>query len=186
LTFLLFLHSILERLMKEFPGKYGFSVSHTTRKPRKGEEDGVAYNFVSRDAFLKEVEANKFIEWAEYAGNCYGTSVDAVKRVQEAGQIVLLDIDMQGVQSVKALGPKVIDAYYIMFVPPSVEELERRLKGRGDTSPQAMRKRLDTAKAELVFAEKEGYFDCVIVSGDLDETYQSFLKAMKESQKGCE
>ena len=139
----------ITRLMKEFPGRFGFSVSHTTRLPRAcfasvccfiadpfvftgpGEEDGVQYHFVTQETFKEEIERDEFIEWAVYAGNYYGTTVKALKDVKQKGQIALLDIDLQGVKSLKARPD--LDPYYLVLVPPSVDDLQKRLEGRGDT-----------------------------------------------------
>lgn len=191
--------------MKEFPGKYGFSVSHTTRQPRErrawgammrhffdiapsgpGETDGVQYHFVTLERFREEIAAGSFIEWAVYSGNHYGTTVKAVTDLAAQGKIALLDIDLQGVKSLKALPKASIDPFYIVLVPPSVDDLRRRIEGRGDTSPESMRKRLDTAVVELEHAAIPGFFDRVIVSGDREMTYQTFLEAMQASQAGAE
>lgn len=173
----------INRLMAEFPGRYGFSVSHTSRLPRPGEMDGVQYHFVTVERFKEEVEKGAFIEWAVYAGNYYGTTVAALKDVREKGQIALLDIDLTGVKTLKSLPKTVVDPYYLALVPPSIEELQHRLETRGDTSPHSMRKRLDTAKVELEHTRIPGFFDKVIISGDRDATYEQFKQAMLESQK---
>ena len=137
-----------------------FSISHTTRKPREGEHDGVHYNFTTVDDIKKEIEAGKFVEYAEVHGNYYGTSVAAVQTVQEQGKICLLDIDIQGAQNVKKSD---LDALYIFISPPSMEELEKRLRGRGTESEDAIIKRLGNAKAEMDYGAGEGNFDCVLV-----------------------
>jgi guanylate kinase len=137
-----------------------FSISHTTRKPREGEKDGVHYNFTTVDEIKKEIEAGKFVEYAEVHGNYYGTSVAAVQTVQEQGKICLLDIDIQGAQNVKKSD---LDALYIFIAPPSMEELERRLRGRGTESEDAIVRRLGNAKAEMDYGAGEGNFDCVLV-----------------------
>merc|ERR1711991_1053495 len=173
----------IQRLMKEFPGRFGFSVSHTSRQPRPGEEEGKHYHFVTVEDFKKEIAANSFIEWAVYAGNYYGTSVAALRAVKERGEIALLDIDLQGVKSLKAKPKSEVDPYYLVLVPPSIEELQRRIEGRGDTSPASMRKRLDTAKLELEHANMAGFFDAVVVSGEREATYQAFRQAIEDSQK---
>lgn len=108
--------------------------------------------------------------------------MDALNHVKQRGQIALLDIDLQGVKTLKALPRDRINPFFIALVPPSVEELQKRLEGRGDTSPNSMRKRLDTARIELEHARIPGFFDKVIVSGDREETYDAFKKAILDSQ----
>ena len=93
--------TLLKKLFAEYPDKFGFSVSNTTRKPRPGEVNGKDYNFSTVEEFKQLIDENKFIEWAQFSGNYYGTTIKAVKDVAEQGRICLLDIDMQGVKSVK-------------------------------------------------------------------------------------
>lgn len=142
------------------------SVSATTRAPRPGEQDGVSYFFVSREKFADLVERGDMLEWAEFAGNCYGTPARAVAERLAAGQNVLLEIDVQGARQVRAkLGPLAAGGPMLIFLaPPSYEELARRLVGRG-TEPEPVRQaRLAAAKAELA-AEPE--FDHTIVNHDV-------------------
>ncbi|KXN71577.1 guanylate kinase, partial [Conidiobolus coronatus NRRL 28638] len=160
--------TLLKKLFEEFPNKFGFSVSHTTRQPRAGEEDGISYNFVSREKMIKEVEEGKFIESAEFSGNMYGTSIEAVRKVRDAGKICILDIDMQGVISVKKTD---LNAKFVFIAPPSVEELEKRLRGRNTETEDSLKKRLEAAKSELAFAETPGNHDRIIVNNDLDVAY---------------
>lgn len=169
--------------MKEFPGRYAFSVSHTTRLPRPGETDGVQYHFTTVDRFKEEVAQGAFIEWAVYAGNYYGTTVSALTQVKDKGQIALLDIDLQGVKTLKSLPRERVDPFYIALVPQSIEVLQQRIEKRGDTSPASMRKRLDIAAVELEHTRIPGFFDRVIVSAGLEETYEAFKKAILESQE---
>ena len=139
---------------------FQFSISHTTRKPREGEQDGVHYNFTTVDAIKKGIEAGKFVEYAEVHGNYYGTSVAAVQTVQDQGKICLLDIDIQGAQNVKKSD---LDALYIFISPPSMEELEKRLRGRGTEKEEDIIKRLGNAQKEMDYGAGEGNFDCVLV-----------------------
>ncbi|KAG0266721.1 guanylate kinase, partial [Linnemannia exigua] len=118
--------TFLKRLFAEYPDKFGFSVSNTTRKPRAGEVNGVDYNFLTREEFLAGVERGDFIEHAEFSGNMYGTTVQGVKSVGDKGRICILDIDMQGVKLVKKTD---LNPYYLSVQPPSIEELEKRLRG---------------------------------------------------------
>ncbi|ORX61727.1 guanylate kinase [Hesseltinella vesiculosa] len=167
--------TLLKRLFGEFPSTFGFSVSHTTRGPRPGEENGKDYHFVKKEDMVAEVEAGKFIESATFSGNMYGTSIKAVRDVTEAGKVCVLDIDMQGVQSVKKtdLAPK-----YIFIQPPSLEVLEQRLRGRGTEKEEAIVQRLSASKKELEYAQENGAYDVVIINDDLEKAYQSLKLAI--------
>ncbi|KAI9855559.1 MAG: guanylate kinase [Vezdaea acicularis] len=161
--------TLLKRLFEAHPNTFGFSVSHTTRSPRPGEADGVSYNFVTKETFLALVDNGGFIEHAQFAGNYYGTSVKAVQDVAEKGLICILDIDMEGVKSVKKTN---LNARFLFLAPPSVEELERRLRGRGTETDESVNKRLEQAKKEIEFSEVDGVHDRVVVNKDLDDAYQ--------------
>ena len=158
--------TIIKRLTDEFPGLFGFSVSHTTRQPRNGEVDGVNYNYVSREDFLSCKERGEFIETAEFSGNMYGTSKMAIQSIQEKGQICILDIEMQGVIQIKNI-PE-LDPHYVFIQPPSIQELERRLKERQTETEESLKKRLITAKFELEYGADPKNFDLIIVNDDVD------------------
>lgn len=162
--------TLLKKLLKEFPDKFGFSVSNTTRKPREGETNGVDYHFTTVDDFKAMIEDNKFIEWAQFSGNYYGTSIKAVDDVSASGKICILDIDMQGVKSVKQSH---LDARYLFVSPPLLEELRQRLNGRGTETNESLEKRLAAADAEMAYAES-GAHDKIIVNDDLDKAYDEF------------
>ncbi|KAL7543966.1 hypothetical protein ACHAWF_007492 [Thalassiosira exigua] len=162
--------TLIELLRKKYPTQFGFSVSHTTRNPREGEENGVHYNFTSVDAIQKEIEAGKFVEYANVHGNYYGTSVAAVEIVKKQGKICILDIDVQGVRNVKK---STLDAICIFIAPPSMGELEKRLRGRGTETEEAVVKRLKNAKEELDYGLTEGNFDRVFTNDDLDKTFKT-------------
>ncbi len=160
--------TLLKRLFKEHPNKFGFSVSNTTRKPRPGEKDGVDYNFVTVEQFKKLIEEGAFIEWAQFSGNYYGTTIAAVKKVADGlKRTCILDIDMQGVKSVKKTD---LNARFIFVAPPSLDELKKRLEGRGTETADSIAQRLAAAKKEMEFAET-GAHDKVIVNDDLDKAY---------------
>lgn len=163
--------TLKNRLLKDFPGKFGFSVSHTTRSPRPGETDGKEYHFTNREQMQKAIDAGEFIESAVYNQNLYGTSKKAVKDVLNAGKVCLLDIDMQGVISLKKTD---MDCYYMFIKTPSIEELERRLRARGTETEESISRRLNIAKEELAYAEKPGNFHSVIINDDLDKAYSEF------------
>ncbi|VEU19869.1 DEKNAAC100175 [Brettanomyces naardenensis] len=161
--------TLLKRLFAEYPGKFGFSVSNTTRKPRPGEQDGVEYNFVTVDEFKSLIGEGAFIEWAQFSGNYYGTTIAAVKKVAEGlKRTCILDIDMQGVKSVKKTD---LNARFVFVGPPSLEELKKRLEGRGTETDESLQKRLAAAKSELEYAES-GAHDRVIINDDLDKAYK--------------
>ncbi|KAI9190198.1 guanylate kinase [Blastocladiella emersonii ATCC 22665] len=164
--------TLLTRLFKEFPNAFGFSVSHTTRKPRPGEVDGINYNFVTREQFTELIGQGAFIEHAEFAKNLYGTSVQGVRQVTGQGKICILDIDMQGVKLVKATD---LHARFMFIQPPSVGVLEQRLRGRGTEAEDAIADRLAAAKAEIEYAQTPGAHDVVLVNDDLEATYTKFV-----------
>ncbi|KAG7195609.1 guanylate kinase [Scheffersomyces spartinae] len=170
--------TLLKKLFAEYPGKFGFSVSNTTRSPREGEVDGVDYNFLSVEEFKHNIEANKMIEWAQFSGNYYGTAFEGVERVLQLGQTCLLDIDMQGVKSVKASD---MDARYLFIAPPSIQDLRKRLEGRGTETAESLEKRLAAATAELEYAET-GAHDLIIVNDDLEKCYAQFKEFIMAEQ----
>lgn len=152
----------MERLAARGRACY-FSVSHTTRAPRPGEEDGRDYHFVSRDEFERMIHDDAFLEWAEYAGNLYGTSRAEVEGRLERGVDVFLDIEVQGAAQVKG---KIPEAVKIFVYPPSYEELKRRLQQRRQDPPEAIRRRLLVAEREL---QVVGDFDYAIINDRLEE-----------------
>ncbi|KAL7512762.1 hypothetical protein ACHAXN_009858 [Cyclotella atomus] len=169
--------TLIELLRKKFPTHFGFSVSHTTRNPREGEMNGVHYNFTTVDKMKKEIDDGKFVEYANVHGNYYGTSVEAVESVREQGKICILDIDVQGVRNVKK---STLDAIYIFIAPPSMEELEKRLRGRGTEKEEAILKRLGNAKEELDYGMGEGNFDRVFTNDDLEKTFDAMVDQFKK------
>ncbi|CAI5498228.1 unnamed protein product [Closterium sp. Naga37s-1] len=167
--------TLITRLMEEFPGRCGFSVSHTTRGPRPGEEDGVHYNFTMREVMEKEIAEGRFLEKADVHGNLYGTSVAAVKKVTDSGKMCILDIDVQGARQVKA--SPALDAVFIFVAPPSFEELERRLRGRGTETEEQVEKRLGNARKEMEAGKDATLFNHTIINDNLDAAYAK-LKAL--------
>ncbi|KAJ5334242.1 uncharacterized protein N7506_008025 [Penicillium brevicompactum] len=160
--------TLLGRLFKEFPDKFGFSISHTTRQPRAGEQDGREYYFTTKEAFLELVAADGFIEHAQFSGNHYGTSVQAVKNIAEKERICILDIEMEGVKQVKKTD---LNARFMFLAPPSLEELEKRLRGRGTETEESLAKRLAQAKNELGFAKLPGSHEKIVVNDDVEKAY---------------
>ena len=157
--------TVNKRLFEEFGNAVAFSVSATTRDPREGEVDGREYFFISRQEFEKRVANNEFLEHAEYAGNCYGTPRDYVLSLLQRGVSVILEIDVQGAMQVKRRMPESVSVF---ILPPSFEELEHRLRGRGTETPEKIEKRLAVAKAEMARAPE---YDYQIVNDDLEAAY---------------
>eukprot|EP00695_Tsukubamonas_globosa_P003880 TRINITY_DN895_c0_g1_i1.p1 TRINITY_DN895_c0_g1~~TRINITY_DN895_c0_g1_i1.p1 ORF type:complete len:254 (+),score=86.27 TRINITY_DN895_c0_g1_i1:164-925(+) len=170
--------TIITKLQEEFPDKFGFSVSHTTRGPRPGEEDGIHYNFTTKEKIEEEIAQGKFIEHAHVHGNVYGSSFEAVERVSNAGKVCILDIDVQGMMSVKR--SKKLNPVYVFVKPPSPEDLEQRLRGRGTETEDKVLMRLANAKEELKYADVPGLFDHVIVNDDLTAAVAAVKKICEE------
>ncbi|CAI5640964.1 guanylate kinase isoform X1 [Oreochromis niloticus] len=169
--------TLLKKLMKEYEGVFGFSISHTTRKPRPGEQNGIDYHYVTRDVMQAGIDNGDFIESAEFSGNLYGTSKAAVQEVQSKNLICLLDIDMQGVKNIKKTD---LNPMFISIQPPSMEILEKRLRGRKTESEESLQKRLQTAKIEMEFSKEPGAFDVIIINDNLDDAYAKLKDALKE------
>ncbi len=168
--------TIMKKLTDEFPTSFGFSVSHTTRKPREGEQEGVHYHYVSREEMQRAIDAGEFVENAEFSFNMYGTSRKAVSTVLEAGKICILDIEIEGVKQIKKCAE--LDPLYVFIKPPSMEELEKRLRERNTETDATLQKRLKTARDELEYGEQPGNFDIVIVNDDLERAYQKLREFM--------
>ncbi|RPD64342.1 guanylate kinase [Lentinus tigrinus ALCF2SS1-7] len=164
--------TLLKRLFADYPDKFGFSVSHTTRSPRAGEVDGKDYHFVSQDKFKDLIADGAFIEHAQFSGNFYGTSFMTVREIERSGRRCLLDIEAQGVRQIKATN---LNPVYLFISPPSLAALRKRLQGRGTETEAAVAKRLATALKEIEYA-KEGAHDLVIVNDDLDRAYEKFAR----------
>lgn len=165
--------TLLAHLRKTFP-ELRFSVSATTRAPRPGDIPGVTYHFMDRADFLKKAEAGYFAEWAEVYGNLYGTPRQAVADMLEQGEDVLFDVDVQGAASLRMHFPQ---AAFVFVLPPSAQELVRRLTGRGTDDPETIKKRLASAKSEL---EKAGEFGYWLVNDELQKAcdeLEAILKA---------
>jgi guanylate kinase len=144
------------------------SVSYTTRAPREGEVDGVAYHFVSRETFLEMAERGEFLESAEVYGNFYGTSQNWISRENAGGRDILLEIDWQGASQVRRIFPHCIS---IFILPPSLEALEQRLKGRGTDSREIVDRRMAAVREDVAHVAE---FDYVIINDDLNEALREF------------
>jgi guanylate kinase len=159
-----------------FDTQLAVSVSHTTRAPRGQEQHGREYWFIDAAAFDAMVAADDFFEWAQVHDNRYGTSRRAVLQELERGQDVVLEIDWQGALNIKRLFP---DAVLIFILPPSWEELERRLVGRGEDAPEVIERRLSNARLEVSKARE---FDFVIINGCFEDA-QAELRTVVQAQR---
>ncbi|KAH0918877.1 hypothetical protein HID58_026537 [Brassica napus] len=168
--------TLIAMLMKEFPSMFGFSVSHTTRSPRCMEENGVHYHFTDKTVMEKEINDGKFLEYASVHGNLYGTSIESVEVVTDSGKRCILDIDVQGARSVKASS---LDAVFIFVCPPSMKELEDRLRARGTETEEQIQKRLRNAEAEIKAGESSGIFEHILYNDNLEECYKNLKNVLR-------
>lgn len=158
--------TLLRSLLERHPEIY-YSVSATTRSPRPGEIDGKDYYFISRSQFEQLIAAGKFLEWAEFAGNYYGTPREPVMDQIRAGKVVVLEIELQGARQIRRSFPSALS---IFILPPSFQELEKRIRGRGQDSQEAIARRLQRAREEIKAANE---FDIQIVNDDLETALNS-------------
>jgi guanylate kinase len=155
--------TLKNRLLAAHP-ELRFSVSHTTRRPRTNEQDGREYHFVDRASFEAMARDEAFAEWAEVHGNLYGTSLAEIEAARSSHRGVVFDIDYQGARQIKA---KVPGAVGVFILPPSMRELERRLRSRATDDEDSMRRRLAAARLEI---EHYGFFDYLIVNQSVEES----------------
>jgi len=169
----------LVRLLLEAEPAVQLSISFTTRQPRPGEQNGREYHFVDTAVFKAMIERNEFLEWAEVHGNFYGTSKKWISDQLTADADVLLEIDWQGAQQVRKLFPAAIGVF---ILPPSMEELERRLTGRGTDAADVIARRLAAAQAEM---RHVGEFDYVIINNQLEEALLDLRAVVRASRLQC-
>ena len=172
--------TIISWLMKEHPElNLAFSISCTSRAPRGTEQNGVEYFFLTPDEFRQRIDNGEFLEYEEvYEGRFYGTLKSQVERQLEAGQNVVFDVDVKGGVNIKRYYGD--EALSLFIQPPSVEELRRRLTGRGTDTPEAIEERLAKAEYELTFASQ---FDRVVVNNDLETAKQEALQIINDFLK---
>ncbi|CEM32487.1 unnamed protein product [Vitrella brassicaformis CCMP3155] len=171
--------TLIERLMHSPYGPHiRKCVSHTTRKARPGEAHGREYFFVDKDQFMADVGRGVFLEHAEVHGNLYGTSIEAVGRVQREGKICLMEIDVQGVRQLKAL-PLGSRAHTVFVEPPDLVALEKRLRGRGTEEEEKVRTRLNNATGEMCRAHELG-FDLFLVNDDFNRSYGELVATLAQ------
>ena len=164
--------TVIGGFLKRNP-QFTLSISCTTRKMRPGEVDGVNYFFLSKDEFKDCIDNNKFLEWAEFAGNFYGTKQKYIHQCLEEGKNLILEIDTQGAIQVKQKMP---EAVLIFIAPPSFEILEKRLRGRHTEDEETIQKRLEAVKKELERAEN---FDYKVINDDVDRAIQNLEDIIK-------
>lgn len=167
--------TLVGKLLERDP-QVRLSISYTTRAPRPGEQDGREYHFIDIQTFLAMRNRGEFMEWAEVHGNFYGTSKVWLQKEMEAGRDVLLEIDWQGAQQVKEMFP---DAVGIFILPPSIEELERRLRGRAQDSEEVIQRRVAGALGEM---RHVGEFAFVIINNDLSMALDDLMAAVRASR----
>jgi guanylate kinase len=164
--------TLCSRLLSEFNKDISFSTSHTTRPARPGEVDGKDYHFVDLETFEKMVEDDLFIEWAFVHGNRYGTARSEVRGAATAGVDLIFDVDFQGARQIKEQYP---GAVAVFVLPPSIEELHRRLRKRGTETPEALERRFKAALEEIGHHE---LFDYFIVNDQLDKAYDQLRSVL--------
>lgn len=171
--------TLLRRLLSEHKDKFAFTVSHTTRQPRKGELNGREYHFVDRDEMIKMIGQNDFVEYTQFANNYYGTSKRAIRDAIKGGhRNLIIEVDIEGVKALSSI--EELNAMFIFVKPPSKLCLLKRLIARGTESIQTLKDRFDRADQELQFAECGCVpFDLVLINEDLDTTYKSLKQFLK-------
>ena len=166
--------TVVKELMKD--DNMRLSISATTRAPRGQEKDGVEYHFLTREEFEKMIDEDGFYEYAQYLGNYYGSPKKPVEQWRKDGKNVILEIEVQGCQKVKAIKP---DCISIFIMPPSLEVLEKRLRGRGTETEENIIKRMARAKEELLLADD---YDYVVVNDALEDCVKSIRDIIRNNQ----
>lgn len=168
--------TVLNNFFEKNKGDIIYSVSATTRKPREGEKDGVNYFFITKEEFEKEIENNEFLEWAKYSDNYYGTKKEFVLNSLKNGVSVILEIEAQGAKKVMQEHPECVS---IFIMPPNMEELEKRLRGRKTESEEMILKRLNVVKSELEEAKNYKY---IVINDKVDNAYKQ-LQEIYEKER---
>jgi len=163
--------TLMNAILQRYPELH-YSVSATTRSPRPGEVNGKNYHFITRSEFEKLVTQGEFLEWAEFAGNCYGTPREAVLNHIQSGKLVVLEIELEGARQIRHTFPSALS---IFILPPSFAELEKRIRGRGQDAEEAISRRLNRAEEEIAAADE---FDLQIINNDFEQALQEIEKAI--------
>lgn len=167
--------TLLRRLLADYKDRFTFTVSHTTRQPRKGELDGREYHFVSAETMLKMIEQNEFIEHTNFSGNYYGTSKHAIRDALRCGRHLILEVDIEGVKALSSI--KDLNPIFVFIKPPSKQLLFERLSSRGSETVETLLRRLERADQELEFADSgDVCFDLVLINDDLNDTYRNLKR----------
>jgi guanylate kinase len=157
------------KLLREKLPNLRFAISHTTRLPRDGEKDGVDYTFISTKEFEDKIKSNDFLEWAKVHNSYYGTSFQSIDEPKKSGHDALLELDVQGVESLRKMK---YPGIFILILPPSIAELEARLRKRGTNSEESILQRIETGKAEI---KKYKMYDYAITNHVVEDTVSSIL-----------
>jgi guanylate kinase len=170
--------TIVKELLKRFDC-FEFSISATSRQPRGQEQNGIDYHFMTNEEFKSRVERGEFVEWEEvYAGTCYGTLKSEMERIWAKGNVIIFDVDVMGGINLKRLFGE--DACSVFIMPPSVEELERRLRGRGTDAEEVIMKRIAKAEFEL---SKASEFDYTVVNDVLEDAVEQTVAIISQFLK---
>lgn len=169
--------SFCRRAVEDFPDHLVEAISCTTRSPRQGESEGDPYFFLSRDDFKEKIKQGYFIEWAEVYGHLYGTPKSQVEEAEKKGKHVITDVDIQGSKSFRKLFP---NATFVFILPPSLDELRRRLEKRDQGKTSNLKMRLEAAEREMFEAR---HYDHQVINDNFDQSYASFKKIIEECLK---
>ena len=168
--------TLCQVLKKRLPD-LNFSVSHTTRPPRKNEQDGIDYHFIPKELFLEMTDRGDFLEWAKIHDNYYGTARQNIEDTLQKGKDLVLELDVQGVEALRTLK---YQGVYIFVLPPSLEELEKRLSGRGTEQEAQIKQRLETGKKEIA---KSHLYDYAVTNVNVDESVDTILSIIQAEKK---
>ncbi|CAF1106562.1 unnamed protein product [Rotaria sp. Silwood1] len=167
--------TLINQLFQEYPTAFAFSVSHTTRTPRPGEQNGREYYFVPRNQMEKMIANGEFLETTEFSSHLYGTSKKAVEDVAKTGHICVLDVDKQGVKSIRKTN---LHPLFIYISPPSYEILEKRLRARKTDDENAIQHRLKESKESMEFSKEPGVYDHIVINDKLDVAYNDLKEIL--------
>ena len=168
--------TISKQLRLELPN-LKFSISHTTRPVRPKEQDGIDYFFVSKNEFEQKIDNKEFLEWANVHGNYYGTTLDSVRKIQNMGNHIVIELDVQGANILRKIN---FEGVFIMILPPSFEELRKRLKKRSTESDEKIQKRLEVGKKEITHYPS---YDYVVTNDDVKKSVQTILNIIKAEEQ---
>ncbi|MBX2989256.1 MAG: guanylate kinase [Bdellovibrionaceae bacterium] len=167
--------SFVERICRDLPNRLMDVITHTTRGMRKGEVEGHPYHFVTQDRFEEMIRADDLVEWAKVHNNYYGVSRQVLEHAWKSGRAAIIDIDVQGVETIKKKFPEIAKTLFIL--PPSIDELRRRIEKRDGGKPADLEVRMQNAEREMAHAPR---FDAQIVNDDFETSYAQFKKIIEE------